>query len=188
MQAQQKYQITNSTRSHGQTLRVFSMLVMVAIAVGCVKKKQVEEEAVNPDASQDMAQDSSISNQPLGFDAQGSDSGTIDGLKTVFFPYDSSTLTSDARKRIQGNADWLKNNSSYNLQIEGHCDEKGSVEYNLALGERRAKSVRSYMVSLGVDANRMSVISYGEEKPLVQGDGESIMAKNRRANFLPLGQ
>jgi peptidoglycan-associated lipoprotein len=74
------------------------------------------------------------------------------------------------------------------LQIEGHCDSRGSIEYNLALGERRAKSVRAYLVNLGVSAKRLSVISYGKEKPIVQGDSEEAMAKNRRANFLPLGK
>lgn len=175
-------------KKYSLALKVLSIFLAVAIAASCSKKKKEDETSTVPGEGGDVAQDSSISNQPLPFDAQGSDSGTIDGLKTVFFPYDSSTLTNDARKRLQGNADWLKQNGSYNLQIEGHCDEKGSIEYNLALGERRAKSVRSYMVSLGVDANRLSIISYGEEKPIAQGDSEAVMAKNRRANFLPLAQ
>jgi len=73
-----------------------------------------------------------------------------------------------------------------NIQIEGHCDSRGSIEYNLALGERRAKSVKAYLVSLGIEANRLNIISFGEEKPLADGDTESAHAQNRRANFVPI--
>ena len=71
------------------------------------------------------------------------------------------------------------------MNIEGHCDQRGSNEYNLSLGERRANSVKKMMVSMGIPANRLTIVSYGEEKPLVHGDSEEAMAKNRRANFVP---
>ena len=81
-----------------------------------------------------------------------------------------------------------RNNRYATIQIEGHCDSRGSVEYNLALGERRAKAVKAYMGSLGIDSKRMTIISYGEEKPIATGDSEDAYAKNRRANFVPLAQ
>lgn len=132
--------------------------------------------------------DANIGSQDMSFDATGSDSGKISGLQSVHFDYDSSTLTQETRKQLSDNAEWIKKNTKTTVQIEGHCDSRGSVEYNLALGERRAKAVKNYLVSLGVDAKRMTIISYGEEKPIATGDSEEAYAKNRRANFVPLGQ
>lgn len=104
-------------------------------------------------------------------------------MQTVFFGYDSSELTDDARAALQRNATWLRNNDAFNVMIGGHCDERGTIEYNLALGQRRANMVRDYLVSLGVELERMRVVSYGEEKPVDPGHTESAWAKNRRANF-----
>ena len=126
-----------------------------------------------------------IDASPMNFSAQGSDSGTIDGLKTVFFPYDKATLSSSEKAKLDGNVAWMKSNSSVNLTIEGNCDQRGSNEYNLSLGERRANAVKQMMIDEGIAANRLSTVSFGEEKPLIQGDSESAMAKNRRANFVP---
>ena len=104
-------------------------------------------------------------------------------LKTVYFDYDSSDLLPDARTTLQGNADWLKRNAARRVEIGGHCDERGSIEYNLALGDRRANQVRDYLVNLGVDGSRLEAVSYGEEKPAGRGHGEDAWAKNRRAEF-----
>ncbi len=122
----------------------------------------------------------------MSFNAQGSDSGQINGLNTINFAYDSSALDGTAKGILKTNAGWINSNKNVTVQIEGHCDVHGSVEYNLALGERRAKAVKDYLVGLGVDAKRLTVISYGKEKPLEIGDSEVINAKNRRANFVPL--
>lgn len=89
---------------------------------------------------------------------------------------------------MRENAKWLKANSNANLQLEGHCDVRGSIEYNLALGERRAKAAKSYLVGLGVDASRLSVISYGKERLLDEGDSESAHSRNRRVNFVPISR
>lgn len=129
-----------------------------------------------------------IADKEMSFNPQGSDSGTIPGLGTVFFELDQSRLTNEARQQLASNAEWIKNNPAVTVQIEGHTDERGSVEYNLSLGERRAKSVKAYLTSLGIEAKRMTIISYGEEKPLEAGSGESAWSKNRRANFVPLAQ
>lgn len=130
-----------------------------------------------------------IENTPMNmYDVQGSDSGKIEGLETINFEYDKSNLTTDGRRKAQMAAEWMKKNSNVNLQIEGHCDARGSIEYNLSLGERRANTVLNYMKTLGVESSRMSVISYGKEKLLSPGDSESDHARNRRANFVPLAR
>lgn len=129
---------------------------------------------------------SPVESTPLSFAAEGSDSGKIAGLATVFFDYDKSTLSQSARDVLKANAEWMKKNANVKVQIEGHCDNRGSIEYNLALGERRANAVRSYLTSIGVSGSQLAVISYGEEKPLVASDSEEAWAKNRRANFVPV--
>lgn len=150
------------------------------MTISCQKKK------ADDSAAGDTTGDAGISSQPMSFNAQGSDSGTISGLNTINFELDSSTLSEKARNLLAENATWIKSNSRVKMQIEGHCDERGSLEYNLALGERRAKSVQAYLVSLGVEAKRMSVISFGKEKKIADGDSEEAHSKNRRANFVPL--
>lgn len=99
----------------------------------------------------------------------------------VFFDYDSSVINSEGQDTLQKQADYLKKNPSVNVTVEGHCDERGTREYNLALGERRANAAKNYLVSLGVDAGRIQTISYGKERPAVVGDDESAWSQNRRA-------
>ena len=107
----------------------------------------------------------------------------IAGMERVLFDFDQFTLSAEARGILGNNAKYLQANSGTNVVIEGHCDERGSDEYNLALGESRALAAKSYLVSLGISAKRLSVISYGEEKPLSKGAGESAWGQNRRAEF-----
>lgn len=104
--------------------------------------------------------------------------------ETVYFGYDDYSLTGEAKSKLTALAETLKKTGSAAVQIEGHCDERGSVEYNLALGERRANSVKNFLGQLGVDAARLSTISYGKERPAVQGTGEATWSKNRRAEFV----
>jgi peptidoglycan-associated lipoprotein len=99
----------------------------------------------------------------------------------VFFGYDSSVLTSEAQSTLQKQADWLQQNQEVKVVVEGHCDERGTRAYNLALGERRATAARNYLVNLGVNASRVSTVSYGKERPAVLGSTEDSWAKNRRA-------
>lgn len=99
----------------------------------------------------------------------------------VFFDTDSSTIDSEAQATLARQAAWLKQYGSVNVTLEGHCDERGTREYNLALGERRAAAAKKYLVGLGVDANRISTISYGKERPAVIGSDESAWSQNRRA-------
>jgi len=106
-------------------------------------------------------------------------------LETVYFDFDKSDLRQDARDVLAKNAEvLLKKAADAKIQIAGHCDERGSDEYNLALGDRRAKSAANYLKKLGVTADRISTISYGEEKPAVDGHDEAAWSKNRRAEFV----
>lgn len=102
----------------------------------------------------------------------------------VLFDFDKSVLREDGRKTTQGAADYLKKKSGVKLLVEGHCDERGTSEYNMALGERRATAVTNYLVSLGIPKADLSTISFGKEKPLDPGHDEGAWAKNRRAHFI----
>ena len=104
-------------------------------------------------------------------------------LATVYFDFDKHELDDDDRAALQGNAEVLRENSDFGIVIEGHCDERGTIEYNLTLGERRASSVREYLESLGVSRDRMRIRTYGEEQPASAEHNESAWAKNRRAEF-----
>jgi peptidoglycan-associated lipoprotein len=105
-------------------------------------------------------------------------------LGDVFFDFDKYDIRQTDTRTLDGNAQWLKSNPNHLVLIEGHCDERGTNEYNLALGERRAKSTMNYLVSQGVQANRITIISYGEERPACTEKTEQCWAKNRRAHFL----
>jgi peptidoglycan-associated lipoprotein len=109
----------------------------------------------------------------------------VSALETVYFDFDKSDLRQDSRNVLAKNAEvLLKSKKADKITIEGHTDERGSAEYNLALGERRAKAALQYLVTLGVQPDRFSIVSYGKEKPAVQGNDEAAWAKNRRAEFL----
>lgn len=105
-------------------------------------------------------------------------------LKDVFFDFDRYDLSAEARGVLRGNADWLKNNPAVRVDIEGHCDERGTNDYNLALGAKRAAAAREYLTSLGIAADRLSTTSYGEEIPVCQERSESCWRQNRRARFV----
>ena len=113
-----------------------------------------------------------------------SDSGQALGLQTVNFPYDSYTLESDSKAKLDKNAKLLKENSKVQIQVEGHCDARGGIQYNLALGEKRANAVRNFLTDKGISKDRVKTISFGKEKLLDAGSSEDAHAKNRRANFV----
>ena len=105
-------------------------------------------------------------------------------LKTVYFSYDSSDLGESAKQTLQRNAEWLKAHPDTKVVVEGHCDERGTIEYNVALGERRAGSVRDYLSTLGVARPRIRIKTFGEERPVDPGHGEGAWTKNRRGEFV----
>jgi peptidoglycan-associated lipoprotein len=109
-------------------------------------------------------------------------------LQDAFFEYNDSTLSADAQAALTTSANWLKRNPQYNLLIEGHCDERGTEQYNLALGDRRANQSKEYLVTLGVDAGRIRTVSYGEERPFDPGHNEAAWSKNRRDHLVLVGK
>ena len=104
--------------------------------------------------------------------------------ETVYFAYDDYSLNSETKAKLQVLASHLQGNAGDVVQVEGHCDERGSVEYNIALGQKRAEAVRRYLLDSGVDPSRVSTISFGEEKPAFDGGGESAWSQNRRSEFV----
>lgn len=127
--------------------------------------------SVDPDSAQ--GEDFAVSDQ----------SGEGGPLEDIHFEYDQAELTDQARAILERNAQWIKGHAAAKVRVEGHCDDRGTVEYNLALGERRAQSTRDYLVSLGVDAGRLATVSYGKERPVDSGTTETAFARNRRAHF-----
>lgn len=113
-----------------------------------------------------------------------SDSGKAGALKTVYFDFNSAVLTGSTKATLDSNAAFLKENTSVQVQIEGHCDERGGVQFNIALGEKRAASIKSYLTAMGVDASRVSIISYGKERPVAFGHDDGAWSQNRRGNFV----
>ncbi len=105
-------------------------------------------------------------------------------LKDAFFDYDKSDLRDDARSALAGDADWLKKYTSTQVLIEGHCDERGTSEYNMALGDRRANAAKEYLASLGIDTGRVKTVSYGKERPFCSESNETCWQENRRAHFV----
>ncbi|HAR41342.1 MAG TPA: peptidoglycan-associated lipoprotein [Bdellovibrionales bacterium] len=157
-------------------IRRFMLFVAITAAftaVGCSKKQQPEDVPVPTAASADE-------NIATG----DSDSGMAMGLQTVRFPYDSFVLDQEAKQVLKSNADILKDKTSLKVQIEGHCDQRGGIQYNIALGEKRANIVKKYLEDLGISGERITTISFGKERPLDQGSSESAFAQNRRANFV----
>jgi peptidoglycan-associated lipoprotein len=145
--------------------------------------KPVQQPSARKDESAVLVQDSdaikAADSQPVNTVRE------VSAFETVYFDFDSSDLRQDARNILTKNAEiLLKSKQAAKIKIEGHCDERGSAEYNLALGERRAKSALQYLLTLGVQPERLSIISYGKEKPAVQGNDEEAMTKNRRAEFV----
>lgn len=159
---------------------------LVSGLFGCASTKPTAQ----PDAvsQSDMSQPAEVKGVGDGASTtQGS--GTVPshdavaGLVRIHFDFDQFTLSNEARLVLTSNANYLKANGGVQVVIEGHCDERGSDEYNLALGESRALAAKNYLVSMGISASRLSVISYGEEKPLQKGADEQAWAQNRRAEF-----
>ena len=109
-------------------------------------------------------------------------------IQDAFFEYNDSSLSAAAQSALTSSANWLKQNAQYNLLIEGHCDERGTEQYNLALGDRRANQAKEYLVTLGVDTARIRTVSYGEERPFDPGHDDAAWAKNRRDHLVLVGK
>ncbi len=129
--------------------------------------------------------------QPMSDDAARAEDFSVNDatgeggpLADIYFEYDQARLGDEARAILEKHALWLQNHRPARIAIEGHCDERGTVDYNLALGEQRSRATRDYLVSLGVTGDRLTTVSYGKERPLDPASNEAAWAKNRRAHFL----
>jgi peptidoglycan-associated lipoprotein len=165
---------------------VASLALALAVLPSCSKKKETEsmyDESGTTGVSEGPVSGSSLDQFKRGTLGSSAQQGP---LQDVHFGYDSFELSDNARELLRMNADWLRDHPEARVEVEGHTDSRGTVEYNLALGAKRATAARDYLVSLGVSASRITTISYGKELPLCQEESESCWAENRRAHFVVL--
>ncbi len=171
-----------------------TVLCIIGLALfigGCAQKKPAQEIESSTQQEMEMAKPGGI--QPSGEVGETPARANTAGLEAriaefentyVYFDYDSYTLDSRAQEILKAKAAFLKERSDLALRIQGNCDERGTSEYNMALGERRAKAAQDYLVSLGISKGRITTVSYGEERPVAPGHDEEAWAKNRNAQFI----
>ena len=191
-----------TTHAMRSTLKAISVLVLL-VAVGCGKKQPPVVRPIPPPPPptattpgserppappEPVREPTIVPPEPVREDAISSasldDLNRNSPLKPVFFALDSDELGAEGQKILEEDAALLKRYTTWTVTIEGHCDERGTAEYNLALGERRAVAARAYLVSLGIAADRLRTVSYGKEFPFDPGHDEAAWAKNRRAHFV----
>jgi peptidoglycan-associated lipoprotein len=169
---------------------IFTMLFLFAI--GCAQKKSLNEGIAEEEMS---SKGGAISTERISEEEiTGQQKAAKDEMlkktamqkfvnEDVYFDFDDASIRPDAREILNYKVEWLKANSSVSVTIEGHCDERGTEAYNIALGERRAQNIKSFLITNGIDNSRLDTISYGKEKPLDQSHNETAWAKNRRGHF-----
>lgn len=158
---------------------ISSSLLLTACASDQAMQEPVQQQPYPSTAS---SATSPVTAGPISQYAAGSaDQLQYEVGDTVNFAFDSSELSASAKATLERQAAWLRANSTVNVRIAGHCDERGTREYNLALGDRRANTAKNYLVALGISASRVTTISYGEERPIAAGANESAWAENRRS-------
>ncbi|MEX2524490.1 MAG: peptidoglycan-associated lipoprotein Pal [Gammaproteobacteria bacterium] len=179
------------------TTRLLTFLLLTGLLAACGTTQETEQDAATVEdrstragtAGESGEDDEYSRTYGTGEDARGSfaeldDPGSILATRTVYFDYDSSDIRDEYRDVVAAHAEYLAANPDLNVSLEGHADERGSREYNLALGERRALSVKQQMMVLGARSDQIRVTSYGEERPAVEGTGESVWSQNRRVEIL----
>ncbi len=163
---------------------LLSVVLMVGAASGCKSWRRGRTPDAGPGGT------GVVVDPEFGIQDVGMGDERIEGaplavkFEPVYFDYDSSQVRPSERPKIEKVADYLRANSRLRLIIEGHCDERGSAEYNLALGERRALAIRAYLTGLGIDPSIIQTVSYGEERPAAEGTGEAVWRLNRRGEFV----
>lgn len=160
-------------------LKVLSLIAASAFLAACASEP--EEQATTTETTQTATAPAPAPAPTVEAPAPGSREDFLVNVgDRVFFDFDKSDLRPDAIQTLEQQAAFLRRYGQYSIVIEGHADERGTREYNLALGDRRATSVRDFLVSLGIDADRIRTISYGKERPAVEGSGEAVWSQNRR--------
>jgi peptidoglycan-associated lipoprotein len=168
-------------------------LLVLSLATSCHKKTKTDEAVIN-EKPVEIIDNMNNSNSDSGSSYQTVDNAKqaealnqqpqvqeIEVQDRVLFGYDSSELTADAKKILDTQVSWLKSDPAIKVTVEGHCDERGTREYNIALGEKRANAAKNYLIANGISESRLKVVSYGKEHPAFFGEGEEVMSKNRRA-------
>jgi len=156
------------------------LCVSVMTFSGCGKKSETDEALKAENQGEAMGAAESLDSKPLGI----SEGRTTEGMLPVYFNFDASEIKNDQVPRIEVNAEFIKSHTDMAIKIEGNCDPRGTNEYNMALGERRALTAKKYLVNLGANEAQLSTISYGEERMLLHGHDELSWAQNRRADFV----
>jgi len=168
-------------------LKTIASLLVIFSLSACFSSSQNDQ--VDFDVDPNMAFDESgdfdvVADEDMANEINAQTQQEIEEVEVsdrIFFGLDQNSLSAEAQSTLDTQAAWLKSDYGINVVIEGHCDERGAREYNIALGERRAEAVKDYLVSAGVSASRIKTVSYGKEKPAFVGSGEGIWSKNRRA-------
>ncbi|WP_038176855.1 MULTISPECIES: peptidoglycan-associated lipoprotein Pal [Vibrio] len=162
--------------------------LLIALPVLAVTACSSSDDAANASGSTQTNQTQTVDNtavSPLDANGQLSEQElkeqALRETQTIYFAFDNATIAGDYEEMLAAHAAYLSKNPALNVTVEGHADERGTPEYNIALGERRASAVSKYLQALGVQADQISIVSYGEEKPLLLGQSEDVYAKNRRA-------
>lgn len=155
------------------------LCISVMMLTGCGKKVETAEN-MKPDNGEAMGAVESLDSKSLGI----SEGRTTEGMLPVYFNFDSSEIKTDQVPRIEINAEFIQSHSDMSIAIEGNCDSRGTNEYNMALGERRALNAKKYLVNLGANESQLRTVSYGEERILLHGHDELSWAQNRRADFV----
>lgn len=157
------------------------MVLSLALVIASCSSTSEKSDDSSSDTDTMVTDNTDATNMELN---GSSDESTAGPLRTIYFDYNSSSLSFAAREALEANAQFLKMSESIAIQIEGHADERGGVQYNIALGEKRAQSVKDYLTALGVSVERITTVSYGKDRPLTFGHDDEAWSKNRRANFV----
>ena len=169
-------------------LKKLSSLALIFLIASCVSQKKSIDLAVeeNQEKEQYQTVDSEEEAMEMNKEVSTEIAEKVEVEDRVFFALNSFDLNNTAKAVLDGQAEWLKSESDINIIIEGHCDERGTREYNIALCEKRANASRDYLISKGIVADRIKTVSYGKERPALIGNGEAIWSKNRRAVTVPV--
>ncbi len=170
----------------GVVTRAIVLGAVALLATACASKKAPEAQ---PDGGRggfgDEGTEPGLGDREGGMGgAGGPQTGSTGGMRTIYFDYDDFGLSGDAKNQLRHNASVLQSKPSAKVEVQGNCDERGTAEYNLALGKKRADAARQYLVDLGIGGSRISSVSFGEENPAQMGSGESAWAMNRRDDFV----
>jgi peptidoglycan-associated lipoprotein len=165
---------------------IMTLLVVIPgfmLTVACQKRVAVQQQPVVVEEKEEVAVVEEKKEEPVVVPKE-SKMDTMVMEEDIYFDFDKSNLTPAAQENLLLKAEWLRENSDVTVTLEGHCDNRGTNEYNLALGDRRADSTKAFLVNLGISASRLTTISYGEERPVCTQQNEECWTKNRRANFV----